>query len=178
MPPFPNLTEAQVHDIAAFLLGRTQAAANRMEYKIENIITGDPKAGATYFQGHCAECHSPTGDLAHVATKFEPVALQSRFLYPQSSNPFGGGPPPDPRAVKKVTVTLPSGQTYSGELVRIDDFSVGMTDASGAYHSWLLDDGSGIKVQIQDPLEQHVKLLHEVTDADMHNILAYLETLK
>ena len=57
---------------------------------------GDAKAGEAYFQAHCANCHSPTGDLAHVAKKYEPVALQSRFLYPQNSNRFGEGPPPDP----------------------------------------------------------------------------------
>ncbi len=178
MPPFPNFTEAQIHDIAQFLLGRTQAAANRMEYSIQNIVTGDPKAGESYFQAHCAECHSATGDLAHIAQKFDPVALQGRFLYPQSSNPFGMGPPPDPRSLKQVTVTLPAGQTYSGVLVRIDDFSVALREGSGVYRSWVYDDVNGIKVAVHDPLAQHQKMLHQYKDADMHNMLAYLETLK
>jgi cytochrome c2 len=178
MPAFPNITDAQINDIAAFLLGRTQAAANRMEYTIQNIVTGDPKAGAAYFQAHCANCHSPTGDLAHVAKRYEAVALQGRFLYPQTSNPFGQGPPPDPRALKHVTVALPSGQSYSGVLVRIDDFSVALREDSGEYHSWNYDDVKGIRVDVQDPLETHAKLLRQYTDADMHNVLAYLETLK
>src|SRR5215469_5425306 len=121
MPGFAKLTEDQVRDIAQFLLGRTQAAANRMEYTIQNIVTGDTHAGETYFQAHCAACHSTAGDLAHVAKKFDPVTLEGRFLYP-NFNPFGMGPPPDPRAMKRVTVTLPSGITYSGVLAHIDDF--------------------------------------------------------
>jgi len=178
MPAFPDLTEAQVHDIAQFLLGRTQAAANRMEYKVQNIVTGDAKAGQTYFHSHCADCHSPAGDLAHIATKYEPVALQGRFLYPSNYNPYGMGPPPDPRAKKHVTVTLPSGEAYSGVLAHIDDFSVALRENSGTYRSWVYDDVNGIRVEVHDPLAQHLTLLRHYSDADMHNILAYLETLK
>ena len=178
MPAFSNLTDDQVHDIAQFLLGRTQAAANRMEYTIQNIVTGDAKAGQAYFNAHCAECHSPTQDLAHIGKKYEPVELQGRFLYPQTSNPFGAGAPPDPRAQKRVTVTLPTGESYSGVLMRIDDFSVGLKTDSGVYRSWVYDDVPGIKVEVHDPLAPHQALLHQYTDADMHNILAYLETLK
>jgi len=177
MPSFAYLSEEQVHDIAQFLLGRTQAAANRMEYTIQNIVTGDPHAGEAYFQVHCAECHSPSGDLAHVANKFDPLTLEGRFLYP-NYNPYGMGPPPDPRALKHVTVTLPSGVRRSGVLAHIDDFSVALRDDSGAYRSWVYDDVPGIRVEVHNPLEQHLKLLRQYSDADMHNILAYLETLK
>ena len=177
MPGFANLNDDQVHDIAQYLLGRTQAAANRMEYTIQNIVTGDPQAGETYFQAHCSTCHSPSGDLAHIAGKFDPVALEGRFLYP-ANNPYGMGPPPDPRALKHVTVKLPSGETYSGVLVHLDDFSVALKDDAGAYRSWVYDDVPGIHVEVHDPLEQHLKLLRQYSDADMHNILAYLETLK
>jgi cytochrome c oxidase cbb3-type subunit III len=178
MPSF-NLSEPQIKDIAAFLLSRTQAAANRMEYKILNIVSGDAKAGETYFNAHCAECHSPSGDLAHVGTKFEPVALQSRFLYPKRQS--WGDPEEsttDPGEEKTVTVKLASGQTYSGKLDRIDDFSVSLTETSGEHRSWLFDAERGINVEVHDPLKAHADLLKQYTDADMHNILAYLETLK
>jgi cytochrome c oxidase cbb3-type subunit 3 len=178
MPAFPSFTDDQIHDVAQFLLGRTQAAANRMEYTIQNIVTGDPKTGQAYFQGHCAECHSATGDLAHIAGKYDPVALEGRILYPGNSDRFGMGPPPDPRAQKKVTVTLPSGESYSGVLAHIDDFSVALRESSGVYRSWIYDDAKGISVELHDPLAQHLTLLHHYTDADMHNVLAYLETLK
>ena len=177
MPAFANLGDDQVHDIAQFLLERTQAAANRIEYTIQNIVTGDPKAGGVYFQAHCAECHSPTGDLAHIAGKFDVEALEGKFLYPRF-NPYGAGPPPDARARKTVTVTLPSGAKYPGVLARIDDFSVALRDEAGVYRSWVYEDVPGIRVEVRDPLERHLKLLRQYSDADMHNILAYLETLK
>jgi len=78
MPKFP-MTDAQVKDIAAFLLSRSQSAANRMTYKILNVVTGDPKAGEVYFSSHCSSCHSATGDLAHIAVKYDATTLQSRF---------------------------------------------------------------------------------------------------
>jgi len=178
MPSF-NLTDAQIKDIAAFLLARNQAAANRMGYQILNIVTGDAAAGETYFAAHCANCHSATGDLAHIAGKMDAVALQSRFLYPKTQHfPGMPGPPPDPRAIKTVTVTLASGQTYSGELEHIDDFSVSLTDDTGQFHSWLFDAEKGIKVEVHNPLQAHLDLLKQYSNADMHNILAYLETLK
>ncbi len=177
MPAF-GLSDAQIKDIAAYLLSRTQAAANRMEYKILNVVTGDPKAGESYFAAHCANCHSPTGDLAHIAGKMDPVALQSRFLYPRTQQSFGPGEPPDPRAQKTATVSLASGQTFSGKLDRIDDFSVSLTDAGGEHHSWLYDSERGIKVEVTNPLQGHIDLLKQYTNEDMHNILAYLETLK
>ncbi len=179
MPAFSTMTDAQIKDIAQFLLSRNQAAANRMEYKILNINTGDPKAGEAFFNAHCANCHSPTGDLAHIASRYEPTALQSRLLYPKEShNAAMPGPPPDPRAEKSVTVTLPSGQTYSGKLDHLDDFSVSLTDSSGEHHAWLFDEEKGIKVSVDDPLKAHEELLSQYSNADMHNILAYLETLK
>jgi cytochrome c553 len=180
MPSFSNLGDAQIKDIAAFLLSRSQGAANRGSYKILNIVTGDAKQGEAYFSAHCASCHSPNGDLAHVATKYsDPVALQARFLYPRTERwPGMQGPPPDPREQKTVTVKLASGQTYSGTLERIDDFSVALTEPSGDYHSWLFEAEKGIDVQVRDPLKEHAELLRQYTNADMHNILAYLETMK
>jgi mono/diheme cytochrome c family protein len=177
MPKF-NLTEAQIKDIAAFLLSRTQAAANRGSYEIQNIVTGDAKAGETYFSAHCSSCHSISGDLAHVASKFDPVALQSRFLYPRDRRRRGAEGPANPRAETTVKVTLASGQSYEGRLERIDDFSVALVGPSGEYHSWLFDAEKGIKVDVHNPLQAHADMLPQYTNADMHNILAYLETLK
>jgi cytochrome c oxidase cbb3-type subunit 3 len=177
MPKF-SLAESQIKDLAAFLLSRSQSAANRMEYKILNVVTGDARVGETYFSARCANCHSPTGDLAHIASKFDPVALQSKFLYPLTrAFPGMRGPPPNPRAQTTVTVTLPSGRSYAGALEYLDDFSVALKDSTGEYHSWSID-GSGVKVAVHDPLKDHAELLKQYTDADMHNLLAYLETSK
>jgi len=175
MPAFPQLQEPQVKDIAAYLLSLIQANANRNDYTILNIVTGDASKGEAYFKAHCANCHSPSGDLAHIATKFEPVRLQSRFLYPKTDR-FAGTP--DPREKSTATIKLSSGQTYSGTLDKIDDFTVSIIDASGQHQSWSLEAEPGIVVEINDPLKTHLELLRKYTDDDMHNILAYLETLK
>jgi hypothetical protein len=177
MPKFP-FTQAQIEDISAFLHNQAQAKANRMSYEIHNVVTGDAKAGETYFNSKCSSCHSSTGDLAKIATKYDPVALQSRFLYPKTFTWPGMpqvGPKPKPVLVK---VTLSSGQSFSGTLKHVDDFSVALYDSEGEYHSWLRDRNVGLKIELHDPLEGHAELIQKYTDTDMHNILAYLETLK
>jgi mono/diheme cytochrome c family protein len=169
MPKF-SMSSAQIKDIAAFLLSLSHATVNRGDYKILDVVTGDSKAGLTYFNAHCGACHSPSGDLAHLAGKYEPAVLQARFLYPKTRL--------TPKGQSTVKVTLPSGQAFAGTLSSIDDFSVSMTDSSGEYRAWLLEDHPGIKVAIHDPLDGHEQLLKQYTDANMHNVLAYLETLK
>ncbi|MDQ6707313.1 MAG: c-type cytochrome, partial [Acidobacteriota bacterium] len=142
-------------------------------YKLQNVVTGDAKAGEAYFNGAgtCNACHSVTGDLAHVGSKFPPADLQQAFLYPGARG-FQPGRPMETRA----TVILPSGQSISGKLKRLDDFNVSLIDGAGDYHSYPLADGA--KVEVEDKLAVHRKLLDQYTDADMHNLTAYLATLK
>jgi cytochrome c oxidase cbb3-type subunit III len=174
MPSFSSFTEAQLYDLAEFLHMRIYLAANRGTYQVQDVVTGDPKAGEAYFNGagRCKMCHSPSGDLAHVAAKYQPADLQAAFLYPASVTGFG---PTAKRHEEQVTVTLPSGQSVSGVLKRQDDFNISMVDSSGQYHSW---PRNSVKVDIKDPLAGHRNLLDQYTDADMHNLLAYLVTLK
>ncbi len=177
MPAFPRLQNTQIKDIAAFLFSLIQSNANRHDYKILNVVTGDAAKGEAYFKAHCANCHSPTGDLAHIAKKFEAVALQSRFLYPKTDW-YPGMPPRDPRELTTATVKLASGKTYSGFVERMDDFLIMITDSERHHYSWTFDDEPGITIELKDPLKAHRDLLPLYTDEDMHNILAYLETLK
>jgi mono/diheme cytochrome c family protein len=177
--PKLNMTKQQITDIAAFLHQKAEEKSNRGAYGIQNVVTGDPKAGQAYFANQCASCHSPTGDLAHIAGKYDPPALQSRFLYPRGRAGRGPGrSPAAPLVPVKVTVTPPSGQPVSGILDQMDDFSVSLRDSEGEFHSWLRDRTPGLRIEIQDPLARHAELLERYTDADMHNIVAYLETLK
>ncbi len=164
MPAFSSMTPAQLYDIAEFLHARVQDAANRSSYKLQNIVTGDSKAGEAFFNAHCTECHSATGDLSHVGSKYEPSELQALFLYPDKAAP-----------PVTMTVTLPNGQVIKGTLKRHDDFNISMVDNSGTFHSWPDD---AVQYKIEDPLAGHRELLAIYTDADMHNVLAYLVTLK
>ena len=76
-----------------------------------------------------------------------------------------------------MTVTLPSGETVSGTLDRIDDFSVSLRDASGKYHSFLREGATSQGGSPRSAASPH-RLLRKYTDADIHNVTAYLVTLK
>ena len=106
MPAFPNFTEGQLFDIAQYLHMQVELVANRGIYKRLNVVTGDAKAGEAYFNGAggCNACHSVTGDLAHIGSKFQAEQLQNRFVWPGGRG--GGG-----REAQKLTVTLPSGES-------------------------------------------------------------------
>jgi cytochrome c oxidase cbb3-type subunit III len=174
MPRF-DLTAENVSDVAAFIhsfpvggkLGPTGTV---------NPLVGDAKAGEAYFNGpgKCGNCHSVTGDLAGVATKYPDVrALQSSIL----SGGAGRGRGPSSTPPKTVTVTLPGGQVVEGKLVRVDDFTVALTDANGKYRSFRRD-GDVPKVAVHNPLQPHLDMLRTFNDSDIHNLTAYLVTLK
>ena len=167
-----TLTDPQVVDLSHFLHQRVESiASNRNARGPLNVVTGNLEAGRAYFNGagKCNTCHSPTGDLAGIATRIPvPVNLQQRFLFPALTR---GGP-----KQVEVTVTPGGGKPVSGALVRIDTFNVSLRDASGEYMT--IRRGPNVKVEVRDPLAVHHELLDQYTDADMHNILAYLETLK
>jgi cytochrome c oxidase cbb3-type subunit III len=183
--PKLGLSEAQISDIVAWLHVQTYSAGHRGTYVFQDVVTGDPKKGEAYFQttGGCSSCHSPTGDLAGIARKYDPFALQARWLQPRNARRSGGNranasaSASDNKMTPTVTVTLPSGQSYSGTLDRVDDFSVSLRDAHGQFHSFTRD-GDSPKVVIDDPLAAHTRLLRKYTDADIHNVTAYLVTLK
>jgi mono/diheme cytochrome c family protein len=172
MPAFGSMSAAQLSDVAQFLHMRVELTANRGTYKTLNIVTGDAKKGEAYFNGAggCAGCHSPTGDLAKIGSRMAPDQLQNRFLWPGGGRGFGGG------GGQKVNVTLANGEKITGTLRRIDDFTVDVADAAGAQHSINRDEG--VKVEVEDRLLVHRKLLEKYTDADIHDLTAYLVTLK
>ena len=174
MPKF-NLPEDQVTELAAFLHDGVRAAAQRSTYKILDIVVGDPKQGEAYFKAHCASCHSATGDLAHIGAQ-DPVSIQQKIVMPRE---FGRGA--NSAAANKtamtVTVTQPTGEVTEGRLVHIDDFSVSLATADGKFKKFERD-GDVPKVEVHDPLQPHLDLLPQYTDADIHNLTAYLVTLK
>lgn len=177
--PKLNLTNEQISDIAAFVHSFKVGGYDASRMTPPSILVGDAKAGEAAFKTKCAACHSVTGDLKGLASKIsDPKMLQNTFLMPGRSARFGRGPQ-SPITVRPttVTVTLPSGEMAEGRLIRIDDFVVTLTDADGAQHTFRRD-GDTPKVEIHDPLQPHRDLLPTYTDTDIHNLTAYLVTLK
>lgn len=167
MPKF-DFTDARIADIVAFLHQRNRDARLRFTYKIADVAVGDAAAGKRYFDTHCSQCHSPSGDLAHLAIKYPADVLQQLWL-----NPAGDGQQLPP---SQVTVTLPSGRTLSGKLDHLNEFNVAFYDPDGVYHSFPVT--AGMKIAVNNPLAAHEELLKHLTDNDMHNVTTYLETLK
>jgi cytochrome c oxidase cbb3-type subunit III len=185
--PKLGLTDAQISDLVDWLHVQTYAADHRSTYAYQDVLTGDPKKGEAYFKVTCGGCHSATGDLKGIGARYDGFALQARWLQPRGGRGGGGrgggrggrggaDAAPD-RGATIVTVTLLSGQKFAGTLDRVDDFGVSLRDSAGAYHSFTRE-GAIPKVEINDPLKPHTDLLSKYTDADVHNITAYLVTLK
>jgi cytochrome c oxidase cbb3-type subunit 3 len=105
-----------------------------------------------------------TGDLARVAKKYSPIELQQHIVYPSGKN-----------AQKSAVVTLKSGTEYRGNVARQDEFTIALNCDDGWYRTFALEE---VKVTEKDPLEAHRELMPKYTDADLHNLFAYLETLK
>jgi cytochrome c oxidase cbb3-type subunit III len=146
-----------------------------------NIVVGDASAGQAFFAAKCSSCHSPSQDLQGIATRIpDPKALQNTWVSGGAVGGRGGrGPSPVGRVRKPITatVTLPSGERVTGRLLRIDHFIVGLEQADGTQRSFRRD-GAVPKVEIEDPLAPHKALLTALTEKDMHDVTAYLVTLK
>jgi mono/diheme cytochrome c family protein len=176
MPKF-SLTDDQIADVAAFVHTFRAAGYDESRVKPPSIVVGDVKAGETFFATKCGSCHSPTGDLSGIATKIaDPRLLQQTWLLPGSGG-GRGGPPPVQVKPATVTVTLPSGEKVEGRLDRIDDFVVALTTADGTHRSFTTN-GDTPKVEVHDPVQPHKDLLKTYSDTDIHNVTAYLVTLK
>jgi len=171
MPPFDR-SDQQIASLVAFIHTQQRSAAamgprgtgGRKGVDPSDLQTGNVEKGRRYFEGAggCSSCHSPSGDLAGVASRYKGLELEEQMLYPR-------------HAKSKVTVTLASGQEIAGTLAYLDEFTVGLTNASGVYQSWRTRD---VKYKLDAPAEAHVELFSKYTDDDVHDLMAYLQTLR
>jgi cytochrome c oxidase cbb3-type subunit 3 len=169
MPPLPATSE-QIADISAFLHARAKAAIESSgvpsAYPAEKLLTGNADKGKAFFEGAggCKNCHSAAGDFAGISKKYSSIELEAHMLYPEDHP-------------ATATVSLPSGEQVSGTLSHMDDFvvSIRVGGKDGWYRSFARDK---VKVAVQDPLAAHRELLPKLTSADMHNLFAYLNSLK
>jgi hypothetical protein len=183
-----NFTSAEAKDLQAFL---ADLAAYIHDFRVSSrdpgrmrpptVLVGDANAGQRYFEQKCASCHSAIGDLKGLASRItDPRTLQQSWLMPAVYGFRGFNPPPDgPTHVPppSVTVTMADGRTVEGRLGRIDDFVVTLTETDGTPRS-MRREGNDPKVEIHDPMRPHKELLPVYTDTDIHNVTAYLATLK
>jgi cytochrome c oxidase cbb3-type subunit 3 len=177
MPKF-DLSLEEIASIAAFI--HSMPVGGRAETTgVVDPLVGEAKAGEAYFNGpgKCASCHSVSGDLTGIGAKYTDVrALQGAMLSGGAAVTQGyAGLPASAR--KTVTVTMQSGETVKGQLDQIDDFIVALTDSDGNYHSYVRH-GDSPKVTISNPLQPHFDMLRNFKDEDIHNLTAYLVTLK
>jgi mono/diheme cytochrome c family protein len=176
MPKFA-FSAQQISDVAAFLHNFKVGGGTTFEESKLNILVGDAAAGKAYFEGHCTSCHSVSGDLKGIGSR-EPDAkqLQNSIVSGSAKKGFPFAPP-QPSKPTTVSITLASGEKVEGPLVRIDDFTVTVRDSSGGQRTFTRS-GDVPKVEVHDSLQPHVDLLPLWQDKDIHDLTAYLITLK
>ncbi len=173
MPPFQK-SDDEIASLAAFIHaqqsagssspGRRRGVGGRKGVDASDLQTGNVEAGKRYFEGEggCAKCHSVSGDLAGIASRYKGLELEEEMLYPKYAR-------------AKVTVTIPTGQKITGKVAYEDEFTIGITDESGTYHSWRVGD---VQYQVDPGLMAHVEQFSKYSDDDVHNLMAYLQTLR
>jgi len=172
MPPFDR-SDQEIASLVAFIHTQQinalasaggRKGGGRKGVDVSDLQTGNAEAGKRYFEGAggCATCHSPTGDLAGLASRYQGLELEEQMLYPK-------------RAKQKISVTLASGEAVTGTLAYLDEFTVGLIDSTGSYRSWRMRD---VQYKVDPALNTHVELFPKYTDADVHNLMAYLQTLR
>jgi cytochrome c oxidase cbb3-type subunit 3 len=182
--PAIGLSLADSKTVAAYVRSvietiKVQGAPPDAGRPVPSILIGNADEGKAYFSTKCSGCHSASGDLGKIADRIsDPKKLQDAWL--------GGGTRAEeeeqsesassPRTVT-ATITVPSGENVDGKLVRIDEFLVTLQLADGSQRTFRRD-GENPKVAIHDPLKTHRDMLAQYSDKDIHDVTAYLVTLK
>lgn len=167
MPRF-NVSDQDLAALVAFIHNQEKMMKSqngqRRGVDVSDVQTGNLEKGRAYFNGAgtCSTCHSATGDLKGLATRLQGLRLIQRFLYPRG-------------AKATMTLTTAKGETFTGDLIYRDEFNVALRDASGKYVAF---PAKSVKVTVNDPAEVHAGLLAKYTDDDIHNMMAYLQSLK
>lgn len=168
MPGFATMTDVQLKDVAEFMHLEVELVANRGGYHVLNILVGNPLKGKAYVAAHCMSCHG-TETFAHLGSKFRsPDQLQRGWIWPSRST--------NASLAVTATVTQPDGSTVRGRVTQLSDFRITLADQGGQAHAIEIDKET--KVEMKDPLAAHQQMIMTLTNRDMHDVTAYLETLK
>ena len=175
MPAFPATSESNLSAMVAYIHAQKARAESveggRRAVTVDDLLSGDIGAGTRYFANNCAECHSAAGDLAGIASRMNGLNLLQSMLYPRPGGPGGRSA----RATPTVTVITSDGQRLRGPLLYQDEFMIALADPAGRYQSF---SPRLVQYTIENPLAGHLELLARLTDEDMHDVLAYLHTLR
>ena len=184
--PAIGLNDADANAVAAYVRSviqtiQGQGAPPSAGQQAPSILIGNADEGKAYFATKCSACHSATNDLSKIATRIpDPKKLQDAWLAgstrEEEEEEEPEGTASTPRTVT-ATVTLPSGETVEGKLIRVDDFLITLSFADGSQRTFRRT-GETPRVVIHDPLKVHRDLLSQYSDKDIHDVTAYLETLK
>lgn len=163
MPAFATIPEQQLKDIAEFLHLQVEDVANRGTYQVLNILVGNAAAGKAYVESHCMSCHTAE-TFAHIASRYRsPEQLQRNWIWPVRD--------------ADMTAKLKTADgTISGRVAQISDFKITLVTESGETKT--IDRAPGVEVQIDNPLAAHEQIVMTLRNDDMHNVTAYLGTLK
>jgi mono/diheme cytochrome c family protein len=171
MPAFAAMSDDELKDIAEFVHLQVEAVANRGAYHVLNILVGDSAKGEAYVTSHCTACHTAE-TFTHIGSKFRsPEQLQRGWIWP--ARPINS---PDNSLATTATVRTKDGGTITGRITQVSDFRITLLDAEGRAH--VIDRQPGIDVQMKDPLAPHQQMIMTLTNDDMHNVTAYLNSLK
>jgi cytochrome c oxidase cbb3-type subunit III len=168
MPAFATMPDDQLKDIAEFLHLQVEEVANRGTYHVLNIVVGNAVKGRVYVAAHCMSCHTAQA-FAHIGSRFHsPEQLQRQWVWPLRFRDSS-------LAVTAAVKTL-DGVTVTGRVTQVSDFRIALVDHTGKTH--VIDREPGVEVQIKDPLAAHQQMIMSLRNDDMHNVTAYLATLK
>ena len=173
--PKIDIADSSVPDIAAWLHSLKTGGNMKSTEKI-NIVVGNAATGKQTYQQMCSSCHA-AGTMQGFADKFPDArSMQQGWLMP------GGGGRNQSSASQGVapvtaTVTPASGPAVTGKLGTLDDFYVEVTTDDGVLHRYTRTNDVP-KVTVHDPLEAHRALFRKYNDTQIHDITAYLVTLK
>ena len=163
MPAFATMSDQQLTDIAEFLHLQVEDVANRGNYQVLNILVGNAAKGKMFVEGHCMSCHTAE-TFTHIASKFRsPEQLQRNWIWPARDGSI------------TANVKTPGGM-ISGRVTQMSDFRITLVDGSGETRA--IDCGPGTEVHVNDPLATHQEIVMTLANEDMHDVTAYLETLK
>jgi cytochrome c oxidase cbb3-type subunit III len=182
--PAIGLSDGDANAVAAYVRSvvdtiQTQGAPPSVGQEAPSVLIGNASEGKSYFAVKCSGCHSASGDLSKIAERIpDPKRLQNTWIAGglRGEEDESAGPAASARTTT-ATITMPSGENVEGKLVRIDDFLVTLQLADGSQRTFHRN-GDTPKVVVRDPLKPHRDLLAQYSDKDIHDVTAYLVTLK